>query len=168
MAKASPARAKMRTQTNMRPPWSSSTLSTNPASRDTFDELSLHEEEQHDDRHDGQRGGGHQEVILGSVLLLKDPQRDLDRADVGAARHDQGPEERVPARQEVVQPGREQGRRRDRDHDLYQESQVAGSVELAGFPEVTRDGEKELAQQEDRQDVGAEWDDQGVVGVQPA
>src|ERR687885_701544 len=121
------------------------------AAGDALQELTLDENEQDDHRRDGERARRHQRVVVRPVLEGEGRQPDLDGSHLRPAGHHQRPQEALPALHERVQPHREQGRCRERHDHPPQVREVAGAVDLAGLPQLVRDTEKELAQQEDRE-----------------
>src|SRR5712692_4500248 len=144
-----------------------SRLAADPRPGDTFDEVALRDEVDDERRQDHKRRACHEQMVSRASLARELHQHHLDRPDLGPRRDDQRPEERVPRVEEREQRNRDEGGSHQRQADGPEKAEVARAVDPRGVVQLLRHREKELTQQEDRENADEERDDLCRIGVVP-
>src|SRR5687768_3851321 len=135
-----------------------------------FDEVLLRQEENDNHRQQYRDAGGHQEVLLGAVQVLERVEADGQRLFLHALRVDQRAEEVVPVADERKHRDRRQGGLAGGQSDVQEDLEDVATIEPGGLFELARDGQEELAQDENEERATAKEcrDDQRLERVDPA
>src|SRR5438309_1029934 len=75
---------------------------------DSLNEIPLRHEVEDHDRRDDERGRGHEQIVVGARFLPERVEADLHGPHLGMVRHDERPEERVPAHEEAHERHRDE------------------------------------------------------------
>src|SRR5437660_5523248 len=94
-------------------------------------------------------------------------EHDLDRSDLWPGRDDQWPEERIPRVEERKQRDCDKRGSHERKSDRPEKTQMPRAIDPRSVMELLGHREKELAQQEDREDAHEERNDLRRVRVVP-
>src|SRR3989442_9259375 len=118
---------------------------------DTVNEIPLRHEVEDHYRRDDERRRGHEQIVVGARFLPERVEADLHRPHLGMVRHDERPEERVPAPEEAHERHRDERGDRDRQNDAPEETEVPRTVDPRCVRELSRHREEELPEEEDRE-----------------
>src|ERR1700722_3582019 len=121
-----------------------------------FDKVALSEEEEQGDRHDDDGRRGHQQVPLRGVEPGEFGQPERQCVFVRIVQVDERIQKIVPSRQAGKDRDRCERGAAERQDDMTQHLERIGAVEYRGLIQLARNGEKELPQQKDEEDIRSE------------
>ena len=116
---------------------------------DAFDEGSLRDEEEDDDRENDEHAGGHELIPgRGAVLGLEGLEAEGEGVLIGILQKDEGAEEIAPGPEEGEEGDDGERRAGEGEDDSPVDHELVAAVDAGGFGELVGDGDEELAEEE--------------------
>src|SRR5581483_11845092 len=128
----------------------------NSAQDDALDEVFLPDQEDDEDRQQHQGRGRHQQVHVRVVLALKEAQADRQGEMLRAVEIDQRSQKVVPVADEGEDRDGHEDRFAERQQNVPVDSEGGAAVYPGGFVQFARQGQIELAEQEDEERPAAQ------------
>src|SRR5690606_28073528 len=141
-------------------------LALDRAGGHALDEVSLEGDEENEDGDEREERTDDQQVVVVAVRRQQRVQTDGKDELVGAAEHQQRPQEVVPAHHAVEdRHGRDRGLR-DRQHEAEEDSELGDAINTTSLDELVRHAQEVLTEEEDRHGVSDERqeDDEERIG----